>query len=134
VLNFHITTNPSDLDLPWVERTLMGNYWGAHLTPAMIRCAVAHSLCFGAYESETRKQIGFARVLTDRAVLSTLTDVVVERSKRRLGVGRAIMDAVVAHAEVKTTICVIATRYRREFYANFGFEIFTEGVMKRDPQ
>ncbi len=127
-----IWTDPSALDFPWLCRTLRATYWGARWTDERIRQAVANSLTFGAYIAPGHQQIGFARVVTDRATFSSVMDVVVEPQFRRQGVGTALMKAVVAHPCVSGTICVLDTRDCDAFYAPFGF-VRDKMVMKRNP-
>ncbi len=127
-----IWTDPSALDFPWLCRTLRATYWGAGWTDGRIRQAVEHSLIFGAYLQPDHQQIGFARVVTDRATFSSVMDVVVDPQHRRQGVGTALMKAVVAHPCVSGTVCVLDTRDMDPFYERFGFAR-KKTVMMRNP-
>jgi predicted GNAT family N-acyltransferase len=45
--------------------------------------------------------VGFARALTDEAYLAIILDVIVARDHRGAGVGAMIMDAVLAHPQIR---------------------------------
>ena len=127
-----VTTNRDDLDVRWVIDQLKASYWGGWLTPIQIMRGIDHSLCFGAYIG--RKQVGFLRVVTDRATLSSIVDMIVGEGFRGHGVGRRLMEAAIAHTYIAPTMCIIATRDARGFYEKFGFQSVGGDVMKRDPK
>jgi N-acetylglutamate synthase-like GNAT family acetyltransferase len=67
-------------------------------------------------------QVGFARVVTDRATFAWLADVWVEEAHRGRGIGHALMEAVVAHPDVQTLRrFLLATRDAHSLYAQYGF-------------
>ena len=137
-----ITTDKLDLDRQWVIDSLMQAYWAKdHLTPEKIGEAICSSLCFGLYKEKWSIehgcnvidcQIGFARVVTDGAVFSSVMDVWIDPDERGKGHGTRLMKEVLAHPSVKNTICIISTRDAFDFYARLGFELCT-GTMKRNP-
>ncbi len=126
-----ISTDRARIDHAWLFRVLGESYWGARINKIQILKAIDGSLCFGAY-TEEEGQIGFARVVTDGAFFSSVMDVIVDERFRHQGVGKKIMESVVEHPSVKTTICILDTRYADDFYAKFGF-VRGQPVMKRDP-
>jgi hypothetical protein len=73
---FSISTESSRLDLDMIHGYLSREAYRALGIPreVLVR-AIAGSLCFGIYENE--RQIGFARVVTDRATFAYLCDVFV---------------------------------------------------------
>jgi ribosomal protein S18 acetylase RimI-like enzyme len=133
---FIISTNRRRLDLEWVCRTLRGSYWGDHLSDSQILLALEHSLCFGVYELSADlpklKQVGLARVVTDHACFSSVTDVIIDPAYRGRGLGTRLMRQVVEHPSVARTICVLASRDSRALYAKVGFQPINF-VMQRDP-
>ncbi len=123
------------IDHAWLFRVLGESYWGARLSKVQILKAIDASLCFSAFvqpEGQPESQIGFARVVTDGAIFSSVMDVIVEENRRFLGVGTTLMRAVVTHPLVAPTICILNTRDADKFYERFGFERRL-AVMKRDP-
>jgi RimJ/RimL family protein N-acetyltransferase len=82
--------------------------------------SIAHSLCFGVYYRG--QQVGFARVVSDRAVFAYLMDVFVLPAHRGRGVGRALIRAVLAHPDLQgLRLFALRTRDAQGLYAQFGF-------------
>jgi ribosomal protein S18 acetylase RimI-like enzyme len=123
------------MDWVWFCRALRSTHWGAWLNDTQIMVAVDHSIVFGLYLNHGRVAlpVGFARVVTDRAIFSHITDVYVDTEHRNNGYGSALMRAVLAHPDIGRTICILATRDAQGFYGKFGFAAVTESVMKRSP-
>lgn len=128
--NLHISTEASLLDHDWLFRTLGASYWGRELTKIQLLRAIDNSLCFGVYVDNQAEQIGFARVITDRAIVSTVTDLIVGEAWRRQGVGRKLVEAVISHPWVNHTTCVLQTKHARALYTAFGF-VSSDDVLKR---
>jgi GNAT superfamily N-acetyltransferase len=116
-----ISTDASELDLDWVVRALSERaYWALGRPRDVIEASIRGSLCFGAYHG--RRQVGFARVVTDRATFGWVCDVFVDESERGRGIGGELMEAVVAHPELSgLKRLVLSTRDAEAFYASFGF-------------
>jgi GNAT superfamily N-acetyltransferase len=110
---------------------------------AVLQKAIAGSLCFGAYHGS--QQVGFARVVTDRATFAYLCDVYVLEAYRGQGIGRQLMEHVVAHPDLQgLRRFVLVTRDAHGLYARFGFtplakpqgfmEILRPDVYQQTPQ
>jgi GNAT superfamily N-acetyltransferase len=83
--------------------------------------SIDNSLCFGAYGDDGR-QIGFARVVTDAATFAYLGDVFVLPECRAAGVGKQLMDAVMAHPDVQgVRRFMLATDDAHGLYERYGF-------------
>jgi ribosomal protein S18 acetylase RimI-like enzyme len=83
--------------------------------------AMAHSLCFGALDGDAL--VGFARVVTDRATYAYLTDFVVDEGARGQGIGRRMMEAMVAHPDLQQLRrFALLTGDAMALYEEFGFE------------
>ena len=131
-----ITTKTNKADIPWLANELRSLYWGKTYTDEQVIKAVSNSLCFWVhrFEAEISEPIGFARVLTDGVLISTITDFFVIRECRRQGVGKALMQYILQHDEVKKTICILASRDAAKFYGKFGFVNVPDPVLGRPPQ
>ena len=67
-------------------------------------------------------QVGFARVVTDRATFAYLCDVFVLERARGRGVSKALMDAIVAHPDLQgLRRFSLATADAHGLYARYGF-------------
>ncbi|MGO9065239.1 MAG: GNAT family N-acetyltransferase [Myxococcaceae bacterium] len=115
-----ISCDPTRLDVDALHAFLSHSYWSPGIPRAVLEGALANSLCFGAYEG--LRQVGFARVVTDRATFAWVCDVFVVESHRRRGIADALMAAVMAHPELeKLRRWSLATRDAHSLYRRHGF-------------
>jgi GNAT superfamily N-acetyltransferase len=128
---FLISTEPEWLDLDFICHGLNGTYWAKNRPRAVIEEAIRNSVCFGLYEQEGRKQVGFARIVTDGATFSWLCDVFVDGRHRRKGLGKWLISCVTAHPTVKATVCLLGTLDAHGLYEQYGF--VRSEQMKRMP-
>jgi GNAT superfamily N-acetyltransferase len=119
---FTVSTDPARLDLNVVHDYLdRDSYWAAGIPRQTLERAVAGSLCFGVYEGG--KQVGFARVVTDRATFAYLCDVFVLSAYRGRGLSKWLVECVVAHPDLQgLRRFVLVTKDAHGLYARFGFE------------
>ena len=115
-----VDLDPARLDLAVVHGFLAESYWAKGIPLETVRRSIRNSLCFGLYEAEN--QIGFARVVSDRATFAYLADVFVLESHRGRGLGKLLMGAVVAHPDLQgLRRWMLATRDAHGLYAQYGF-------------
>ena len=87
---------------------------------------VANSLCFGAYVAGVG-QVGFARLVTDRATFAYLADVFVLAEHRGRGVSKRLMEAVVSHPDLQgLRRWLLFTRDAHSVYAPLGWSPLTD--------
>jgi GNAT superfamily N-acetyltransferase len=117
-----ISTDPADIDFAAVHGFLSREaYWCRGVPEATLRKAIAHSLCFSAL-ADDGAQLGFARVVTDRATFAYLCDVFVVSAARGAGVGKALVEAVLAHPDLQgLRRFALATADAHALYAQYGF-------------
>ena len=116
-----VSDEPARLDRDRVHDFLRAeSYWAAHIPRATVQKALDHSLCFGLYTLQ--KQVGFARVVTDRATFAYLCDVFVDADARGAGLGQWLVSCVLEHPELQglRRICLM-TRDAHGLYERFGF-------------
>ena len=64
--DFEISTDTSRLDIEMIHSFLSEeSYWANKRTLEQTKTAIENSICFGVYQGE--EQVGFARVVTDKA-------------------------------------------------------------------
>jgi GNAT superfamily N-acetyltransferase len=86
----------------------------------MVRRSLENSLCFGLYERG--RQIGFARVVTDRATFAWLCDVFVLEEYRGRGLSKWLINGVMSHHALQGMRRVLlGTRDAHGLYERFGF-------------
>jgi GNAT superfamily N-acetyltransferase len=130
--NFLVSTDPGLLDMEFLCRGLNSTYWAATRPREVIEESIRNSLCFGVYEKESKQQVGFARVVTDKITFSWVCDVFITDSYRKRGLGKWLMACVVEHPDVKRTLSVLGTKDAHGLYEKYGF-VRTE-LMKRPSQ
>ena len=119
--DYTLSDDPARLDLDVIHGFLSRSYWSPGIPRETVARAIAHSLCFGVYLGRT--QVGFARLVTDRATFAYLADVVVLEPHRGRGLSRALMELILAHPEVQgLRRWLLATRDAHGLYRKFGFD------------
>jgi GNAT superfamily N-acetyltransferase len=117
--NFLISTDPSRLDARTIHAYLDRSYWAAGIPMDVVERAIRGSLCFGLYDDG--RQIGFARVVTDRATFAYLADVYVLESYRGRGLSKWMMRVIMAHPDLQgLRRFSLATKDAHGLYAQFG--------------
>ena len=125
---FEVSDDPRRLELATVHRFISKeSYWAEGIPEALLARAVAHSLCFGLYTGA--RQVGFARVVTDRATYGYLCDVYVERSLRGRGLGKWLVACVLEHPDLQGLRRIaLMTRDAHDLYRPFGFRTMPEAT------
>jgi GNAT superfamily N-acetyltransferase len=98
-MSHSLSFDPAELDLDVIHGFLTTSYWSPGIPRETVARAIAGSLCVGAYRE--RRQIGFARVVSDRATFAYLADVFVLDGARGEGIGRAMVRALMEHPELQ---------------------------------
>ena len=115
-----ISTDPERLDRAAVHAFLSGSYWAKGIPREVVDRSIEGALCFGVYAGGG--QVGFARVITDRATFAYLADVFVLESHRGRGLAEWLMEAVMAHPDLqKLRRWILMTRDANGLYRKFGF-------------
>ena len=118
--NLEVSTDRSKLDLDMIHRYLKKSYWAANRSFEEMRTSIDHSICYGLYLD--KKQIGFARVVSDHSVFAYLMDVFILEEYQGMGYGSFFMDKVLNSAEMKNVEGVrLATKDAHNFYKKKGF-------------
>jgi len=117
---YSVSTDKERLDLAMVHGFLTTSYWSPGIPLAVLERAVEHSLVFGLHEE--RRQIGFARVITDHATFAYVCDVFVLESHRGRGLGTWLMESVMAHPDLQgLRRWILVTRDAHRLYRKVGF-------------
>jgi GNAT superfamily N-acetyltransferase len=96
---YRITTDTGAQDVDAIHAYLVRSYWAEGIPREVVAKAVAGSLCFGLFENE--RQIGLARVVTDRATYAYLCDVYVLEEWRGRGLGKWMIEVVLTHPDLQ---------------------------------
>lgn len=118
---YFISTDASRLDLRAVHGFLKTSYWASGVPFEVVERSVQNSMVFGVYSGE--EQVGFARVITDRATFAYLADVFVVEEHRGRGVGEWLMQTIFSHPDLQgLRRFMLATRDAHELYRRHGFD------------
>ena len=138
---FTVSDDPARLDVEAIHDYLAHHsYWAEGIPRDVVARGLEHSLCFGLYDGA--RQIGLARMITDRATFAYLCDVYVLEEYRGRGLGKWLMDRVMAHPDLQGLRRLqLVTRDAHELYRPLGFaeptqpgrhmEIVRPGIYKR---
>jgi GNAT superfamily N-acetyltransferase len=129
---FVISTDPARIDVDVVHGFLSKSYWTPGIPRSVVERGMAGSLCFGVYEDggggrdarpTPRAQIGYARVITDRATFAYLADVFILEPWRGRGLSKWLVETIMAHPELQNLRrwCLL-TRDAQGLYARYGFK------------
>jgi GNAT superfamily N-acetyltransferase len=119
--NFLISTDPALLDVPLIHDFLANrSYWATGRPLDVVQRSLDNSLCFGLYENG--RQVGLARVVTDRATFAWLCDVFVLEPYRGRGLSKWLMECVMNYPDLQgLRRFLLGTRDAHGLYQRFGF-------------
>lgn len=133
--DYFVSTDKALLDPAFVIKEIQTSYWGSWRSHHTVLKSIDHSLCFGVFlhdpDRKSQTQVGFARVVTDYCTFVWICDVVITKDHRHKGLGKFLMNAVMAHPEVAPRACLLSTHDAHPFYRALGFSDFQ--AMKRLP-
>ena len=117
---FRVSTDKSQLDIPLIHHWLSTvSYWAQGRSLETVQRSIEHSLCFGVYEA--RRQVGFARVVTDYATFAWLCDVFILEDYRGHGLGKWLIETVTSQPMLQAgRLFVLATRDAHGLYQRYG--------------
>lgn len=128
---YAIYTDHNRLNIPWIHRFLsMSTYWAKDIPMETVQRSIEHSLCFGIFFYE--QQVGFARVITDRATFAYLADVFVIDEHRGKGLSKWLMENIHSHPALQgLRRWMLVTKDAQGLYQQFGWEPIPEVMMGR---
>jgi GNAT superfamily N-acetyltransferase len=136
--DFLISTDNNLLDKEYVIKYLSKeSYWAKGRSHDRILKAINNSLCFGVYLN--KKQIGFARVVTDFGVFAWIMDVFIDPNFQGNGYGKSLMNEISNHENLQSiSRWGLNTLDAHGLYEQFGFmkldnpDIYMEKLIKQE--
>jgi GNAT superfamily N-acetyltransferase len=118
---YEIDTDKRRLDIAAIHRFLSTEaYWAKNRSLEQTLTAIENSLCFGVYKG--REQVGFARIITDKATFAYVGDVFITKQHRGKGISKWLMQIIVDQPDLQgLRRWLLATRDAHELYQKFGF-------------
>ena len=122
---FIVSTDRKRMNLDFIYSELSAMYWSKGMPREIFERSIQNSLCFGLYYN--KRQIGFARVVSDLATFAFLGDVFVSEKYRGQGGSKALMRAIINHSDLQNLrrFC-LGTKDAHDLYRKFGFEVIEE--------
>ena len=118
--DFEITTDPARIDVAMVHGFLTSCYWAKGISLDIVQRSLEHSICFSIFHGH--EQVGFARVITDRATFAYLADVFVLEAHHGHGLSKWLMECIQSHPDLQgLRRWMLATRDAHGLYQQFGF-------------
>jgi len=115
-----VSCDRSKLDLNRIHAFLTRSYWSEGVSRETVERSIENSIPFGVLCGG--EQVGFARVISDRASYAYLADVYIEEAYRGRGLSKLLMRAVMAHPELQgLRRWILGTRDAHGLYRQFGF-------------
>ena len=97
--SFLVSDDKAWLQLNVIHGYLTCCYWSTGISRELVATAINNSMCFGLYHHN--RQIGFARVITDKATFAYLADVFVLPEYGNRGLGTALIDFIMQHSDLQ---------------------------------
>src|SRR5215467_8178217 len=118
--DFVVSTDKQKFDIDLIHSFLTHSYWAEGISKEVIQRSIDGSLCFGVFEKE--KQVGFARMITDKATFAYLADVFIIEEYRGHGLSKLLMQVIMSHPDLQgLRRFMLATRDAHGLYQQFGF-------------
>jgi len=117
---YSITTDKEKFDIDVIHSFLSTSYWAEGIPKEVIRRSIGGSLCFGVFDGV--KQVGFARMITDKATFAYLADVFIIEEYRGRALSKWLMEVIMSHKDLQgLRRMMLATRDAHDLYRRFGF-------------
>ena len=128
---FLITDDKARAGIDYMTQSLWFSYWARNRSRADTVAAVAGSEVISLFHGE--RQIGFARLVGDKALVAHLCDVWIEPAYRGRGLGREMLRFILDLDWVRNLRSMgLGTSDAQGFYAGFGFRPNTYPRMTKD--
>ena len=117
---FLLSTDPGKLDIDVIHQFLTHSYWAKGRLREVVEKSAFYSLNVGLYKDG--QQVGFARIITDYAVVAYLADVFILEKFRGIGLSKWMMDNIFrldALSNIKKWI--LHTKDAHGLYKKYGF-------------
>lgn len=122
---FSITTDNKALNIEMIFQYLdKDSYWSQGIAQDTLERAIANSLCFGVFHQQ--EQVGFARIVSDKATFAYLCDVFILPAFRGRGLSKWLVQTIVNHPDLQgLRRWSLATADAQGLYKQFGFTEIT---------
>jgi GNAT superfamily N-acetyltransferase len=116
-----LSTDKQKLDIDLIHGYLSKEtYWAPNVPVEVVQRSIENSVCFGIYHDHA--QVGFARVVTDKATFAYLADVFVLPAHRGKGLSKWMIGFIHTHPELQgLRRWLLGTKDAHGLYRQFGW-------------
>ncbi|MCP4177663.1 MAG: GNAT family N-acetyltransferase [bacterium] len=125
---YFITDDKFKLDKEYYSNSLKNTYWARNRSCDVIEKSLKNSEIISLFHK--KKQIGFARLVTDYVTFSYVCDVYIDPEYRGKGLGKDIMDFVHKCPAGNTKLSILVTSNAAGLYNKFGYSSKNELMVK----
>lgn len=124
--DYFISNDISLLDIPYIHNYLCNqSYWAKDVPMNVVKRSIENSVCFGVFDNN--KQIGFGRVITDKATFGYLADIFIDNNYRGRGLSKWLIQTMLDHPELQgLRNWVLGTLDAHSLYEKLGFIVHPE--------
>jgi GNAT superfamily N-acetyltransferase len=120
--DYYISTEKATIQFEVVYNFLSTSYWSLNIPRVTVQKAIENSVCFSVFYKE--EQIGFARVITDKASFGYIADVFILQAHRGKGLSKWLMQTILDYEELQGfRSWMLATKDAHGLYEQFGFKL-----------
>lgn len=125
---FRFSNDTAEIDRARVHGWLSElSYWAKGRVRQVQDAAIDGSRNYGVFRADDGAQVGYARVVTDQVTFSWLCDVFVDPSARGAGVGKYLVESVLADLDaLGLPRVMLATGDAHGLYERYGFAPLAE--------
>jgi GNAT superfamily N-acetyltransferase len=115
------SSDKTKLQLPVIHYYLSKeSYWAQNIPLKIVEASIEGSVCFGIYK--VGNQIGYGRVISDKATFGYMADIFVLKEHRGKGLSKNLIEFIISYPEFKhLRRFMLATKDAHELYKKFGF-------------
>lgn len=96
------------------------SYWAKGIPRKIVQKSIENSICFGVFTGQ--QQVGFARVISDKATFAYLADVFILEPYRGQGLSKKMIENILTHPELQgLRRWILATADAHDLYRQNGF-------------
>ncbi len=115
-----ITDDKCTIDIDFVVNGLHNTYWAEERTKEVIVKSIENSIFISLLKR--KKQIGFARIVTDYATFAWIADVYIAPEYRGNDLGKFLVENTVDHEAIRDLrLRLLKTRDAYGLYEKYGF-------------
>ena len=136
--DYRLSDEAAALQVDAIHAYLTRSYWSPGIGRDLVARAIAGSLCVGVYDA-AGAQVGFARVVSDRATFAHLADVYVLEDHQGRGIASAMLRHFHDHPDLqRLRRWTLNTLDAHSLYERHGWTRITDGdptpfMQRHDP-